>query len=429
LGAQMVRYKGLMIILDGLGDRSCAELDGRTPLEAAFTPNLDQMTREGLLGMVDPLLPGVPVGTHTGTGVLMGLAPLDAGRLARGPVEAAGIGLDLHPGEVVLRCNFATLSDNGEGLAIQDRRAGRIREGTAELAEELRDLQLGDGITGDLYPATQHRAVLRLRGAGLSAGFTDTDPGSGREGHGVQLAQARDGREQSAVRTADAVNRFVREAYRRLVSHPVNLRRDVEGLFPANGILTRSAGECARLRNLVTHLRLNAAVVAGEHTVAGLGNLFGFKTLSEPGFTALPQTDLDGKVAATLKALENHDLVFLHIKGPDIAAHDRDAEGKKACLERIDRVLDGLPLSDLVIGVTGDHSTDSNFGRHCGDPVPGLLVAPKGRRDANVTFGEASCMVGGLGRLSATSFLISMLDAMGAMGNFRPVDRDFMFPV
>jgi len=425
----MVRYKGLMIILDGLGDRSCAELDGRTPLEAALTPNLDQMAREGLLGMVDPLLPGVPVGTHTGTGVLMGLAPLDAGWLARGPVEAAGIGLDLHPGEVVLRCNFATLSEDGESLAIKNRRAGRIREGTTELAEDLRGVPLGDGITGDLYPATQHRAVLRLRGAGLSAGFTDTDPGSGREERGVQLARARDGREKSAVRTADAVNRFVRESYRRLVRHPVNRRREAAGLLPANGILTRSAGECAQLRNLVTHLALNAALVAGERTVEGLGNLFGFKTFSEPGFTALPRTDLEGKVAVTLKALENHDLVFLHIKGPDIASHDRDAEGKKSCLERIDLVLDRLPRSELVIGVTGDHSTDSNFGRHCGDPVPGLLMAPKGRRDANVAFGESNCMAGGLGRLSATSFLISMLDAMGAVGNYRPVDRDYIFPV
>jgi len=424
----MVRYKGLMIILDGLGDRSCEELQGGTPLEAAITPNLDRLAGEGLLGLVDPLLPGVPVGTHTGTGVLMGLAPLDAGRLARGPVEAAGIGLDLHPGEVVLRCNFATLKADGENLTIRDRRAGRIAEGTAELAEELQNLPLGDGITGDLYPATQHRAVLRLRGAGLSAGFTDTDPGSGREGRGVRLAQARDGRDESAVRTADAVNCFVREAHQRLVRHPLNLEREAAGLLPANGILTRSAGECARLRNLVTHLKLNAAVVAGEHTVEGLGRLFGFKTLNLPSFTALPQTDLEGKITATLNALESHDLVFLHIKGPDIASHDRDPEGKKACLERVDRVLERLPRSDLVIGVTGDHSTDSNFGRHCGDPVPGLLAAPKGRRDATVAFGESSCMNGGLGRLSATSFLISMLDAMGAMGNFRPVDRDYIFP-
>ena len=424
----MVRQKGLMIILDGLGDRSCPELQGHTPLEAAATPNLNRLAHEGLTGLVDPLFPGVPVGTHTGTGVLMGLAPVDAGRLARGPVEAAGIGLDLHPGEVVLRCNFATLNDEGEGLGIHDRRAGRIREGTVELADRLQDMPLGDGITGDLYPATHHRAVLRLRGAGLSARFTDTDPGSGLEGRGVQLARARDEDDTAATRTADAVNCFVREAYQRLTDHPVNLRREAEGLLPANGILTRSAGECGRLRNLVSHVGLTAAVVAGEHTVEGLGRLFRFQTICEPGFTALPHTDLEAKLAATLRALESNDLVFLHIKGPDISAHDRDPIGKQACLERIDQMVGQLPRSELVIGVTGDHSTDSNFGRHCGDPVPGLIAAPNGRRDLMGVFGESACMTGGLGRLSATSFLFSMLDAMGAIGNFRPADSDFVFP-
>jgi len=424
----MVRHKGLMLILDGLGDRSCPELQGHTPLEAAKTPNLDRLAYEGLTGLVDPLFPGVPVGTHTGTGVLMGLAPVDAARLARGPVEAAGIGLELHPGEVVLRCNFATLSDQDGRLAIRNRRAGRISDGTAELAEQLQNLSLGDGITGDLYPATQHRAVLRLRGAGLSAGFTDTDPGSGREKRGVQLASARDARDRSAVRTADAVNCFVHEAHQRLSRHPVNLRREADGLLPANGVVTRSAGECGRMRNLVNHVGLNATVVAGEHTVGGLGRLFGFETILKPGFTALPHTDLDGKLSAALKALETRDLVFLHIKGPDISAHDCDPSGKRACIERIDEIVGRLPRSELVIGVTGDHSTDCNFGRHCGDPVPGLIAAPNGRRDLSGMFGESACMTGGLGRLSATSFLISMLDGMGSIGNFRPDDYDFIFP-
>lgn len=424
----MVRNKGLMIILDGLGDRSCADLGGYTPLEAAVTPNLDRLAHEGLTGLVDPLYAGVPVGTHTGTGVLLGLAPADAARLARGPVEAAGVGLDLHPGEVVLRCNFATLSRNGGGLAIKDRRAGRISEGTDVLAQELRDLSLGDGITGDLYPATHHRAVLRLRGAGLAAGFTDTDPGSAHEGRGVQSAEPRDPADAAALRTAEAVNFFVREAHARLVEHPLNRERQAKGLPPANGILTRSAGECTRLRNLVTHVGLDAAVVAGEHTVEGLGKLFGFQTVSRPGFTALPQTDLDGKLEATLQALQTHELVFLHIKGPDISAHDCDPLGKKACLERIDHMIGQLPHAELVIGVTGDHSTDSNFGRHCGDPVPGLICAPNGRRDLTGVFGESHCMTGGLGRLSATAFLYSMLDAMGAIGNFRPGDSDFILP-
>ncbi|MCG6967041.1 MAG: alkaline phosphatase family protein [Chromatiaceae bacterium] len=424
----MVRYRGLMIIIDGVGDRRCPEMAGSTPLEAAATPNLDRLAQAGITGQIDPLVAGAPVGTHTGTGVLMGLAPADAARLARGPVEAAGIGLDLQPGEVVLRCNFATLAGSGDGMAIRDRRAGRIQVGTAELAAELQDLPLGDGISGSLHPATQHRAVLWLRGSDLSAEVTDTDPGSGREARGQFSARPRDPGDRAAVRTAEAINMFVQEAHRRLSGHPLNRQREAAGLLPANGILTRGAGRATALGNMVTHLGLGASVITGERTVEGLGRLFGFRVINQPGFTALPQTNLDGKLAAALAQLDSQDLVFLHIKGPDISSHDCDPMGKRACIERIDRMLGGLPHDDLVIGITGDHSTDSGVGRHCGDPVPAVMVAPNGRRDAVMVFGESSCMVGGMGRVSATSFLIGMLDAMGAMNNFEPADRPFLLP-
>jgi 2,3-bisphosphoglycerate-independent phosphoglycerate mutase len=323
----------------------------------------------------------VPVDTHTGTGALMGLAPKDATLLARGPVEAAGIGLPVGPGDVLLRCNFATLSSEQGKIQIADRRAGRIREGTDELASVLRDLPLGDGITGGLYPTTQHRAVLALRGLGLSADVTDTDPGSGREAIGVLPASAHDGTNAAAQRTADAINQFVHDAQRLLAAHPINAERIARGLLPANGILTRSAGVAGSPRSLVSHLGLNASVITGEQTVAGLGRLFGFRIISEAGFTAMPQTDLAGKLAAAASELETSDLVFLHIKGPDICSHDRDPLGKKANLERIDASLSDLKRDDLVIGVTGDHSSDSNRGRHCGDPVPSLLVVPAGRCD------------------------------------------------
>lgn len=421
-------YKGLLIILDGLGDRSCAALDGRTPLEAASTPNLDRLADAGITGLVDPLYTGVPVGTHTGTGVLMGLAPADAASLARGPVEAAGIGLEVRPGDVVLRCNFATLSEEHGALRIQDRRAGRIKEGTEELAGELRDLPLGEGISGSLYPTTQHRAVLALRGEGLSSDITDTDPGGGRESAGVLTAQPGDPADAAARRTAGAVNRFVREAHRRLAGHALNAQRESRGLLPANGILTRSAGGATQLGNLVRELGISASVVSGERTVEGLGRLFGFSTVNRPEFTALPHTDLAGKLAATAAELETRDLVFLHIKGPDICAHDRDPLGKKACLERIDVALAALRRDELVIGITGDHSTDSNRGRHCGDPVPSLLLAPNGRRDGVGRFDESACARGGLVRLSGTAFLISLLDAMSAIGNYRPSYRRLMLP-
>ena len=422
-----MEYKGLMIILDGVGDRSCPQLQGQTPLEAASLPVLDRMARDGVAGMIDPLSPGAPVGTHIGTGVLMGLAPADATVLARGPVEAAGIGLPVQPGDVLFRCNFATLEAQEGRLQIRDRRSGRILEQTEDLAAALRDIPLGDGITGSLYPTTQHRAVLLLRGAGLSSAVSDTDPGSGRMSAGVRPATAEDATDEAAQRTARAVNRFVEEAHRRLVEHPVNADREARGLLPATGIITRSPGSVAPLRNLVTSLGVDAAVIAGERTVEGLGRLFGFHTVCKPGFSALPHTDLEGKLAAALAELEHRDLVFLHIKGPDICAHDRDPLGKKACLERVDRMLDALRRPDLAIAVTGDHSTDSNRGRHCGDPVPAFTIAPNGRRDQVSAFNESACIAGGLGRISATAFLLGLLDAMGVVSNYRPCDRDYLF--
>ncbi|MDJ0871874.1 MAG: alkaline phosphatase family protein [Gammaproteobacteria bacterium] len=417
--------KCLVIILDGLGDRASPVLGGATPLEAAATPNLDALAEGGVCGLVDPLYPGMPVGTHTGTGVHFGLAFRDALRLTRGPVEAAGIGLPIQPGDVAVRCNFATVEPKSDGLSLIDRRAGRIREGTDVLAEVLQNVSVGHGITATLQPATQHRAVLRLTGPEVSAAVTDTDPGAGEEGAGVLQCYPRKPDDPGASKTADALNQFIREAHARLRDHPVNRHRQAQGMLLANGIITRGAGRIRRLHSLIHHLGLSAAVVAGERTVLGLGQLLHYTTITEPGFTSMPDTNLTGKIAATLSAVKEHDLVFLHIKGTDIYSHDRKPEQKRTLIERIDRVLPPLMQEDLVIGVTGDHSTDSNTGRHCGDPVPSLLYSPSGRRDGCRKFGEIHCASGGLGRISATSFLLSVLDYRGSLHNFQPSDRMF----
>ena len=122
------RSKGVIIILDGLGDRPVDALDGLTPLEAAVTPNFDRLVAGGSCGLVVPFVPGMPVGTHTGTSQLMGLAPADAFDLARGPIEAIGIDLLVQPGDVTLRANFATVDQDNSGFRVRDRRAGREQE-------------------------------------------------------------------------------------------------------------------------------------------------------------------------------------------------------------------------------------------------------------------------------------------------------------
>lgn len=419
-----IHTKGLMIILDGLGDRGNVLLGGRTPLEAAQTPNLDHLVLRGQTGLVDPFFPGMPVGTHLGSGMLMGLAASDGAGLARGPVEAAGLDLPLGPDDVVFRCNFATVKRNpGNSPDLVDRRAGRIADGTDQLAAVLRNLNLGHEVIGNLYPATQHRAVLHLQGKDLGSGVNDVDPGSGREAMGILRCQSLVAQDVAADRTAAAVNRFVELSMELLQDHPVNAERRDLGLPPANAVICRSAGRLRKYRNIVRHMGLDAAVISAEATVQGLGRLFGFVNYTDPRFTAGPDTDVEAKIALALRVLEEHDLVFLHIKGPDICSHDRDPLGKRDLLSRIDRAMGVLLEQELVIGVTGDHSTDSNYGRHCGDPVPSLLVAPKGRRDQSVVFGESGCAIGGLGRLTATSYLVSLLDTMGALKNYQPLDR------
>ncbi|MEE9356920.1 hypothetical protein [Candidatus Vondammii sp. HM_W22] len=186
------------------------------------------------------------MGTHTGTGVLLGIPPTEIITLARGPVEAAGIGLDTDPDDLLIRSNFATLrADRGE-LQIIDRRAGRIDTNTAELAALLKNVDLGEGITATLSPATQHRAMLQLKGKNLSAKITDTDPGSSSPGQRIPLCAPRVPGE-SPEKTARAINRFIAIARERLNNHPINQQRQARRSDarqrhhlpePGNGIYT-----------------------------------------------------------------------------------------------------------------------------------------------------------------------------------------------
>ncbi len=408
----MTRRKVVLIILDGLGDLPAPAFDGRTPLEAAETPVLDALARSGECGLVDPIAPGVYVDTQTGAGALMGMAPQVAAPLRRGPVEAAGIGVELKDGEVALRGNFATLNRDGDGFDVRDRRAGRIRDGAAELADALNTVELGDeDVSVSVRPLRQHRFLLHLSGPSLSDDITDTDPGTTgvpqvwRPAHAVSPGNA------AAERTARAVNEFSRRAYDVLAAHPVNEARRQAELLPANGVLLRGAGCRVRPHSVLHDRGLSGAVVTADRTLLGLGVLLGFTPVLEPGFTGLTDTDLDAKVAATLSALDGHDIVWLHIKGPDIAAHDRDAVLKARFLERVDAALGPLCEHDAVLAVAADHTTDSNTGCHTGDPVPALIRTPDGAGDPCAAFSERVCRLGGLGRLTASQYLDVVLAA------------------
>ena len=150
--------KSVVMIIDGMGDLPVPELHGKTPLEAAFTPNLDRLASSGFYGQLDPIAPGVTPNTDSGTGMMMGMEPADADLLKRGPVEAAGAGCDLRHGDVAMRANFASVHEQDGQLLVTDRRAGRIERDVPELVRLLSEISAGEDVELQLRATDQHRA-------------------------------------------------------------------------------------------------------------------------------------------------------------------------------------------------------------------------------------------------------------------------------
>ena len=349
-------------------------LGGRTPLQAAETPTFDRLAKEGQCGLADPVAPGVVPDTAAGSLALLGQSPL---ALKRGPTEALGAGVSLYAGDVALRGNFATLGDDGH---VIDRRAGRIREGAEVLAAAIDRLPLPGGLSREVEvlvrPATEHRLGVVLRGRGLSSAIQGSDPGEGALPSPALIPRPDDPEDAQAVYTANVLALFEQQARRILSRHPVNRKRRTEGLPPANAILTRGAGRIHRLLPLEeSGIPLRLCCISGDRTVLGLTRWAGARTVTSPKMTANLDTDLEHKFDVAHRELQRSDLVVLHLKGADIAAHDQRPDLKVSFLERVDQGLAGLlaRVGPLRVAVASDHATLSESGQHAADPLPVLI--------------------------------------------------------
>ncbi len=391
--------KGILVIMDGLGGRP-TDLDGATCLERAATPHLDELAAQGALGLMDPIAPGVRPGSDTAHLSIFGYDPLRV-YTGRGAFEVMGIGLDVRPGDVCFRANFATVEDRGGKLVVVDRRAGRLSEGHA-FEQALNQIRLPDlGVEVIFRASTEHRGAVVLRGPGLSPAVSDTDPHEvGKEVLTCEPLEAT----EAAQRTAAAVNGLMRQAHEILEHHPVNQRRRAEGQLPANALLLRGAAVLPQLRPITEEYGIRAACVAGGALYKGVARLAGLAVLDVPGATGDLKTDLRAKARAALHALGEYDFVFVHIKGPDNAAHDRNARAKMEFIARVDREFFGTLLSGLPapvhLAVSGDHTTPPAVGEHTADPVPALFWGPAVRPDRCRSFDERVAGEGGLGRFS-----------------------------
>lgn len=400
--------KVLLAIADGLGDRPCEMLGYKTPLEFARKKHLNVLTEAGAAGIMDLYQAGTPVGTDLGHLILFGYGIEDYP--GRGPIEAFGDGMQLIGGDIAFRCNFATV--DAERRVI-DRRAGRIRSGTKELADAINGIEV-DGIKVLFKEATEHRAVMVLRGKGLSPYISDTDPK--KEGVCVKEAVAKEDSLESHF-TAQILNRVIDRVQEILSAHPLNLERKEQGLLPANIILTRGAGRMTQIEKITERLGFQACCIASERTVLGVAGLAGFDILTDDAFTGNIDTDVSKKARFAVDALKKYDFVVLHFKATDLMGHDNNPEGKVQAIEKYDKMIgDVLELIEkeiedqVIIALAADHSTPCERKEHSGEPVPIVISGKCIRRDSVKEYDEIACSAGGLGRIKGCDFIRTLLD-------------------
>lgn len=405
--------KLLLIILDGVGDRPVRNQGNRTPLEAARTPNLDRMAAEGSVGLMDPIAPGIRPGSDVATMSLLGYNPYKYYE-GRGGLEALGAGLDVYPTDVAFRCNFATVN---EDLQVVDRRAGRIREGTKDLAESVSKIKL-PSVKLVFKETVSHRGVLILRGKGLSRQVSDVDP------HTVGVKVARSDpldKTAAAKKTAGIVNQFVKKSHELLSSHEVNQARRAQNQPPANIILPRGAGSIPRVRTLKESYGVEGAAIGAVALVRGVSRLAGLELVDVPGATGGLDTDFDAKANAAIRALQRADLVLLHLKGADVASHDGNFDAKARFIEAMDARMGTIRkrINDSThIVVTADHSTPIETRDHSSDPVPLLIWGSGVLANGVPGFSERNASHGNLGRLRGADLMPMIVDMLGKAAKF-----------
>jgi 2,3-bisphosphoglycerate-independent phosphoglycerate mutase len=407
--------KIVFIVIDGLGDKPTPQLGNKTPLEAARTPNLDSLAKNGICGQIMPFKFSWQKWPESDTChlALFGYDPKKY-YLGRGPYEVAGIGMEMKSGDVALRANFATVSQN---LKIIDRRAGRIDK-TSFLIKAISGQKI-EGVSFLVKKSFGHRAGLILRGKNLSAKITDADPKEINKK--VKKVVARDNSKEAKF-TAKILDEFLLKSYQILKNHPLNKKRELAGLLPANFLLVRGAGKFKKTPRFYQKYKLKACCIAGGALYKGIAKILGMKLIKVKGATGLLNTNLRGKFLAVKKAIRKpaphrnevsgvgYDFIFCHIKAVDNLAEDGKFKEKKEFIEKIDKNIKILrKLKKIIIVVTGDHSTCSLLKRHCMELLPLLIYKPGIKGDRIRKFGERECKKGSFKKINQLKLISKIL--------------------
>jgi 2,3-bisphosphoglycerate-independent phosphoglycerate mutase len=398
------RMKYIIVLGDGMADEPIDSLGGKTPLEAAETPVMDMLARDGRVG----LLKTVPPGLHPGSEVAnMSVLGYDVKRLfeGRGVLEAASMGIDVPEGYVAMRCNLITIEDG----KIKNHSGGHIS--TEEACELIDYLQRNLGSdTVSFYPGVSYRHLLMIKGGDKHVNCTPPHDVPGTPFRDVMVKAET----PEAEPTAELINNLILTSQKLLENHPINVKRRAEGKDPANSIWPWSPGYRPAMRPITEKFTINKGVViSAVDLIFGIGVYAGLEPIHVDGATGLYDTNYEGKAQAAISALRNGaDFVFLHVEASDEAGHEGDAQLKKRTIEYLDsRIL--APIVDaakalvepLAIAVLPDHPTPCRIRTHTSNPVPFLIYKPGAIPDAVTTYSEKSAKDGSLGVLDGDEFI------------------------
>lgn len=380
--------KYAVIVPDGLGDWPIDELGGKTPLEAANTPNLDRLAQEGIVGT----LRTVPEGMYAGSDVcglsLMGYNPKFC-YTGRAPLEAASLGIKVEGLQKVFRCNLVTAS----GDLLEDYSGGHV---TTEEAKEL--ISAVEEAFGSksvrFFPGKMYRHILLLR-KGPDFDVEATPP------HDIQ------GQKFSSYlpkgKGSDIFRKWIQDSREILEKHPVNQKRVQEGKPPANMIWLWGGGIRPEMEPFEQKFGgVRGGVISAVDLLQGLGHYLGWKVIKVPGATGYFDTDYDAKAKYAIEALKKLDLIFVHVEATDEAGHSGLPLEKKKAIERIDEAIVG-PLSDHLkkqgdyrLFVAPDHYTPSVKKTHIADPVPFIFSGSDVKIKSGRSYSEAEAKNSGV---------------------------------
>ena len=399
--------KHIIILGDGMADHAVERLGGKTLLEYANTPNMDNLARIGRTGRLATVPDGFLPGSEVANATILGY---DMNKVyeGRGPLEAASIGYEMEPGDLALRCNIICL-ENGK---IKNHHGGHL---TTDESTELIDL-LNERLGSDrvrFVKGIQYRHLLIIKGGNKYINCAPPHDHPNEEWRKL-LIRPEKGHEHEALDTATLLNELIIKSQDVLYNAPLNVKRRAEGKDEANSIWPWGGGyrpQMKTLSEMYPQIK-RGDVISAVDLIRGIGHYAGLHNIIVPGATGLADTNYEGKTQAAIEALRKDDFVFLHIEASDEAGHDGDLELKLRTIENLDRRVVGPIFEEVskwdepvAIAVMPDHPTPVEIRTHVKEPVPFIVWYPGISPDSVQTYSEVSCVSGSYGMLYLTEFM------------------------